>query len=126
MYDYATPSSVIQAKYSMTNTIQKRTLGTVLCVSLATLPFSNQGADRADAEANKILATMTLEEKVGQMTQVDSSALKDPTHITKYFLGSALSGGGSDPTNNSPEAWAALSAGFQDLALKTRLKIPLL
>ena len=69
---------------------------------------------------------MTLEEKIGQMTQVDYRYLKDKSDITKYFLGSILSGGGSTPPTNQPSSWVDLYNGFQKEALKTRLKIPLI
>src|SRR5207253_4863066 len=72
------------------------------------------------------IAQMSLDEKIGQMTQVDSNALKDKSAIEKYFLGSVLSGGGSDPPDNSPQSWAALVAECEDYSQKTRLKIPLL
>ena len=78
--------------------------------------------DRVEA----LLKQMTLAEKIGQMTQVDSNALRDKSHIQKYALGSVLSGGGSDPVNNSPVAWLQLAEECQSWARKTRLQIPLL
>src|SRR5260221_8364268 len=46
--------------------------------------------------------------------------------IQRYFLGSVLSGGGSDPSpDNSAGSWLKLSSEVQSWALKTRLKIPL-
>ena len=50
-----------------------------------------------NAQAKALLAQMTLDEKIGQMTQPDQNALKDAADIEKYFLGSVLSGGDSDP-----------------------------
>lgn len=79
-----------------------------------------------DRRVEALLAKMTLAEKIGQMTQVDSNALKDKSHITKYALGSVLSGGGSDPVNNSPAAWLQLAQECQSWAQKTRLQIPIL
>jgi len=78
-----------------------------------------------DSKVEALLAQMTLDEKIGQMVQTDMKALKDKGDVQKYFLGSVLSGGSSDPTNNSPQAWLELVEGFQSSALKTRLKIPL-
>jgi beta-glucosidase len=70
---------------------------------------------------------MTVEEKIGQMTQAEQRALKDPGDIEKYFLGSLLSGGSSDPkAGNSLEAWTDLYDGYQARALSTRLAIRLL
>ncbi|WP_435837955.1 glycoside hydrolase family 3 protein [Streptantibioticus parmotrematis] len=74
-----------------------------------------------------LLGRMTLQEKVGQMTQAERSAVtSDPTQITGLGLGSVLSGGGSTPTPNTPSAWADMVDGFQKQALATRLHIPLL
>ncbi len=70
---------------------------------------------------------MTLDEKIGQMVQVDSGALKDKADVQKYFLGSVLSGGSSDPAaGNSAQSWLDLVTGFENQALQTRLKIPIL
>ncbi len=82
-----------------------------------------------DAQAKALLAKMTLEEKIGQMCQPDQSALKDPADIHKYFLGSLLSGGGSGPKKKEDytlKGWTEMVEGFQEQALKTRLRIPLL
>jgi beta-glucosidase len=80
-----------------------------------------------DAKAKEILSQMTLDEKIGQMTQPDQMYLKDPSDIETYFLGSVLSGGDSDPkAGNTREAWTNLATSLQARALKTRLKIPLL
>ena len=80
-----------------------------------------------DGKVRELLAKMTLEEKIGQMTQAEQDALKDVNDIQKYFLGSVLSGGGSDPkAGNSLVAWTDMVDGYQEHALKTRLRIPLL
>jgi beta-glucosidase len=75
-----------------------------------------------------LLSRMTLDEKVGQMTQTERGRVDaDATPITTYGLGSILSGGGSTPAaGNTPEAWADMVDRFQRAALDTRLKIPLL
>jgi beta-glucosidase len=74
-----------------------------------------------------LLGRMTLEEKVGQMTQAERGAVDaDPAQVTEWKLGSLLSGGGSTPTPNTPEAWADMVDRFQSHALRTRLGIPLL
>jgi beta-glucosidase len=77
--------------------------------------------------AELLLARMTLAEKVGQMTQAERGAVSgDPSLITTWRLGSLLSGGGSTPTPNTPEAWADMVDAFQARALRTRLGIPLI
>ena len=82
--------------------------------------------DRDGDFINKMIDGMTLEEKIGQMTQVDYRYLKEKSDIAKYFLGSILSGGGSTPPTNQPSSWVELYNDFQQEALKTRLKIPLI
>jgi beta-glucosidase len=79
-----------------------------------------------DAEARALLASMTLDEKIGQMTQAEQHQLVEPTDVEKYFLGSLLSGGDSDPKTNSLQDWTDLYDRLQASAMKTRLKIPIL
>jgi len=73
-----------------------------------------------------LMSYMTLEEKVGQMTQVERKFLDGDENISKYFLGSLLSGGGSAPAKNFPKAWADMYDRFQKVALSTRLGIPII
>jgi beta-glucosidase len=80
-----------------------------------------------DAQVKPLLSKMTLEEKIGQMTQADYGSLKDPADIENYFLGSVLSGGDSDPKEgNSLQAWTDLYDNLQQHTGKTRLRIPIL
>jgi beta-glucosidase len=80
-----------------------------------------------DVQVKPLLARMTLEEKIGQMMQPDREHLKDDADIERYFLGSLLSGGSSDPAaGNSLDAWTDMVERYQAHALKTRLRIPLL
>ena len=79
-----------------------------------------------DAEAKALLAKMTLDEKVGQMTQAEMHQLVDIKDVETYFLGSILSGGDSDPKTNSLADWTDTYDRLQTHALATRLKIPIL
>ena len=80
-----------------------------------------------DPEAKALLARMTLEEKIGQMTQPEQNELKDPADVENYFVGSLLSGGSSDPKEgNSLKAWTDLYDRLQARTQNTRLKIPIL
>lgn len=78
------------------------------------------------------VSKMTLAEKEGQMTQVEKGAFTLPgnsiTDITKYFIGSVLSGGGGGPNGAGGTAtqWADMVDNFQSYALQTRLSIPLI
>ncbi|MFF0431411.1 glycoside hydrolase family 3 N-terminal domain-containing protein [Streptomyces sp. NPDC004327] len=73
-----------------------------------------------------LLSRMTLREKAGQMTQAERGALRAPGDIAAYGLGSLLSGGGSAPAPNTPEAWAGMVDAYQLRTRATRLQIPLL
>ena len=73
-----------------------------------------------------LLSYMTIEEKIGQMTQVDRQFLESDNDINTYYLGSLLSGGGSTPPKNYPKSWAEMYDGYQKIALSTRLGIPII
>ena len=81
------------------------------------LSISNRAAD--------LLARMTLEEKIGQMTQVEKNSLA-PDAVRKYLLGSVLSGGGGYPQENTAAGWVKMVGAYQEAALQTRLGIPML
>lgn len=95
-------------------------------------------AARAEAErrADQLLAKMTLEEKVGQMTQLEISMVSqgrnqeiriDPAKLEKavgkYGVGSILNVADQALTL---ERWHETIRQIQDAAQKTRLKIPVL
>ncbi len=74
-----------------------------------------------------LLAQMTLDEKIGQMVQVDYLAVKNnEDDVRKYFIGSVLCGGSSDPIDNTPKSWKELYDKLQSIAVGTRLKIPII
>jgi beta-glucosidase len=92
----------------------------------ATLPYKNAALPVAD-RVRDLLSRMTLEEKVGQMTQAERGAVdSNRSLITTWKLGSLLSGGGSTPATNDPVAWADMVDAYQSQALATRLQIPLI
>ena len=74
-----------------------------------------------------LLRRMTLEEKIGQMTQAERAAVDaDPSLVAEWNLGSVLSGGGSVPAPNTPAAWVEMVNRYQEQALRTRLGIPII
>jgi beta-glucosidase len=80
-----------------------------------------------DKEIDALIARMTLDEKVGQMTQPDQMFLAAPSDVAKYHIGSLLSGGDSDPKqSNSFADWRAMIDGYHAQAAQSNLKIPLL
>ncbi|MEV6174719.1 CIA30 family protein [Streptomyces sp. NPDC051954] len=84
----------------------------------SSLPVKKRVAD--------LLSRMSLAEKAGQMTQAERGAVGTGGDVAAYDLGSLLSGGGSTPTPNTPEAWAKMIDGFQLRAQATRFQIPLI
>lgn len=90
------------------------------------LAYRDQGL-AIEQRVDDLLSRMTLKEKIGQMTQAERGAVAgDPELIAEWGLGSVLSGGGSTPTPNTPEAWVEMVNEFQSQALSTRLGIPLI
>jgi beta-glucosidase len=101
--------------------------GTAALVGSAALAAAPGPFSRYDKQARAVLARMTIEEKIGQMTQPDKNFLKSPDEIAKYSLGSVLSGGDSDPkSGNDLVSWTDMIDQYQSAALGSRLRIPLL
>jgi beta-glucosidase len=78
-----------------------------------------------DERVAALLGQMTLDEKIGQMTQIEKNAI-DATNAAAFNLGSILSGGGGFPDPNTPQAWYGMVDAYQQAALGTRLAIPIL
>ncbi len=133
----------------MSRSVGMRRLGVVALVALiaacgSTVPSSSPGAssptasgspssERAwldaslsvDERVAALLGQMTIDEKIGQMTQIEKNAI-DATNAGAFGLGSILSGGGGFPTPNTPQAWYDMVDAYQQAALGTRLGIPIL
>jgi beta-glucosidase len=90
-----------------------------------------------------LLSQMTLEEKVGQMGQINVTVLQgnpnDPWDrgelnpemldlvLAQNHIGSILSGGGALPAVNSPRDWAVMTNTIQQYAIEhSRLHIPII
>ena len=111
----------------MNHTRRQFVMGTVAGMAIGSVHAEGARLSAHDAEVKKLLARMTLDEKIGQMTQPDQMFLESLDDIEKYHLGSLLSGGDSDPkTGNDLASWTDLYDHYQARALKTRLRIPLL
>ncbi len=82
-------------------------------------PFPNDPA--LEARVDKLLKSMTLEEKVGQIIQGDITTVT-PDDLRKYRLGSILAGGSSDPGgkyNAPPGEWLKLADAFWEASMDT-------
>ncbi|SDB87102.1 beta-glucosidase [Sanguibacter gelidistatuariae] len=79
----------------------------------------------AGERVEDLLSRMDLADKIGQMTQAERADVTNET-VTTLRLGSVLSGGGSSPVPNTPQAWADMYDAFQTAAAHTPLGIPIL
>jgi len=80
-----------------------------------------------DDRVGALLAEMTLDEKLGQMTQAELGKLEHEDDVERYFLGSVLSGGDADPpTGNGMRDWQQTIDALIERSLRTRLEIPIL
>lgn len=78
-----------------------------------------------EAQVAKIVASMTLAQKVGQMTQPEIKSAT-PEDVKNYYLGSVLNGGGSWPNGNkhaSAAEWTELANRYHDASMATDMAI---
>lgn len=72
-----------------------------------------------------IVAGMTLEQKIGQMTQAEIRSIT-PDQARKFYIGSILNGGGAWPNmvkHSTAADWSALSAQFYQASMATDMKV---
>lgn len=116
-------------------------LSVILMIILATGIFAgNDKNKQTEKKINDLLAKMTLEEKIGQMTQVTLEVVikerkneKDPAvpevsklrdAILKYKVGSILNTGGAA---NTVDNWHEIITSIQQIAMnESRMKIPVI
>lgn len=73
-----------------------------------------------EARIDALMARMSLEDKVGQLIQVDIASIT-PKDLETYKFGSVLNGGNSAPNNDEyapPAAWMALFDAFYEASMK--------
>ncbi|MGW5742468.1 glycoside hydrolase family 3 protein [Amycolatopsis sp. NPDC003861] len=85
--------------------------------------YKDSRASVAD-RVTDLMARMTLDDKVGQMTEGERGAAS-PAQSAAARLGSILSGGGSTPSPNTPAGWADMVDAYQRAATSTGLGIPI-
>jgi beta-glucosidase len=90
----------------------------------AALPYQDPTLPVA-TRVNDLLSRMTLDDKVGQMTQSERGTTT-AADVTSHRVGSILSGGGSAPASNTPAGWADMYDSYQRGALATPLQIPII
>lgn len=78
------------------------------------------------ARIKDLMKRMTLEEKIGQMTQIERKVATADV-MKQNFIGSVLSGGGSVPAPKaSAQVWTNMVDEIQKGSLSTRLGIPMI
>ncbi|MES2315955.1 MAG: glycoside hydrolase family 3 N-terminal domain-containing protein [Pseudomonadota bacterium] len=78
-----------------------------------------------EAQLAKIVAGMSLRQKVGQMTQPEIKAIT-PDQVREFYIGSVLNGGGTWPNMDkhaTPAQWVALADKFYDASMSTDMAI---
>lgn len=107
-----------------------KTVLSILNSLILVLLFSCKGYMDPDADPEKraevLLRKMTLDEKIGQMMQIERGYENVASTVKYLCLGSVLSGGGSAPGDNTVIDWIEMYNRLQDSALATRLKIPVI
>ncbi len=81
-----------------------------------------------EAAITRMLAGMTVEQKVGQMIQADISAIT-PADLARYPLGSILAGGNSGPYGDEradAAKWLRLVNEFREASRKSGAGVPIL
>ena len=103
-------------------------LGSLFLINFSCNNQSNSklSENQINKKVNEIIDMMNIDEKIGQMTQIDQRFLDTITDISTYSIGSLLSGGGSHPDVNEPQAWLDMYNKYQSESLKSRLQIPLI
>ncbi|WP_018971293.1 glycoside hydrolase family 3 protein [Rudaea cellulosilytica] len=83
-----------------------------------------------EARIREIVGGMTIEQKIGQMTQADIRKIT-PDEVRRFYIGSVLNGGNTQPDDTrgaSFAQWRAATARYHAAALATDMavKIPLI
>jgi len=78
----------------------------------------------------QMIAGMSLQQKIGQMTQPEIKSIT-PSEVSKYYIGSVLNGGGSWPNGNKHapvSAWLDLADRYYDasMSVDSPVKVPVI
>lgn len=79
-----------------------------------------------EARITEILTSMTLAQKIGQMTQAEIKSVT-PEQVRQYYLGSVLNGGGSWPGMNKHATladWLNLADRYHQASMSTDARYP--
>ena len=102
-------------------------LGAMAALSVGRAADDKRRFSQFDPHARHLVSEMSVDEKIGQMTQPDQMYIANVDDVEKYHVGSVLSGGDSDPkSGNDLFSWTDVYDRFQSRALKSKNRIPLL
>ncbi|WP_371374676.1 glycoside hydrolase family 3 protein [Thalassotalea aquiviva] len=73
--------------------------------------IKNDHQSELNKQIEQCLSAMTLDQKIGQMMQVEWSSTS-PEDVRKYHIGGVLSAAGSYPNINTPQQWLHISDTF--------------
>ncbi|MCY3679275.1 MAG: endoglucanase [Gemmatimonadetes bacterium] len=86
------------------------------------------GVSQTNVRVDALVARMTLDQKIGQMTQPERIHVS-PAEVKAFHIGSVLSGGGSCPGRSRPADWVAMNDAYWAASMEEdedHLAIPLL
>ena len=95
---------------------------------MTSLPATAVRASAVEDRVQKLVARMSLDQKIGQMTQPERLHVS-PAEVKRFHIGSVLSGGGSCPGDNRPADWVAMNDAYWTASMEEdadHLAIPLL
>jgi beta-glucosidase len=86
--------------------------------------------DELEARVARIVAGMTLPQKIGQMTQPEIQSVT-PEQVRQYYIGSVQNGGGSWPNKNKRATvaeWVALADRYYEASMSNDMavKVPII
>ncbi len=83
--------------------------------------------DAMEARIAQIVASMTIEQKVGQMIQPETKSIT-AAQVRQHFIGSVLNGGGTWPGGNkyaTAAQWVALADQYYEASMGTAMATPI-
>lgn len=100
------------------------------CQSVGPAQAPTAAQDAVEVRVREIVSSMTLEQKIGQMTQAEIRSVT-PDDVRKYYLGSILNGGGAWPGMNkhaTVDDWRRLADQFYQASMSTDMavKVPVI
>ncbi len=91
------------------------------------IPSAIANDEHLEAQVLRIVSSMTLAQKVGQMTQAEIGSIT-PAQVTEFYIGSILNGGGSWPHGDkfaSCAEWISLSDAWHKASMATDMVTPI-